>query len=135
MEASLMNERIRAARQNTEGLARPALLIRLADIAAAAGLVVVLTPVIVAVAALSYRPNLPLILRRQCKAPRGQRYTVYEFNAHDGRDSRHQVGRPERALRPLIRLFRGDQLPQLFNVIRGELSFFGDASRPRLFAD
>lgn len=131
-----MHERIHPKRGNARGPNWIRLLVRVGDIVAACALIVVLMPMIVAVAILSYRPNIPLIMRRQCSAPHGHRYTVYEFNASDDRGrSRHGDSARDRLLRPLVRMFRGDQLPQLFNVIRGELSFFGDASRPRLFSD
>jgi lipopolysaccharide/colanic/teichoic acid biosynthesis glycosyltransferase len=136
MEAHRMHERIHPKRGDSPVPDWTRFLVRVGDVVSASALIVVLMPMIVAVAIFSYRPNIPLILRRQCSAPRGHRYTVYEFNAGDDlgepRDSDSARDRP---LRPLVRMFRGDQLPQLFNVIRGELSFFGGASRPRLFSD
>ncbi|MCC7047609.1 MAG: sugar transferase [Alphaproteobacteria bacterium] len=102
----------------------------MADIVAASGLILVLTPMIALVAALSYRPRLPLIQRRRAAGGAGrQHFTVYEFNG--GAGPRAHGFSP----RSFVRTFRGDQLPQLLNVIRGELSFFAAGSRPRLFAD
>ena len=135
-EALGMHERIQRPRKKARSFDPARVMLRAADIAAAATLIVVLLPVIVVVAILSYRPNLPLIQRRQCSDPRGQRYAVYEFNAgHEAGAGRHGAPVSDRPLRPLVRTFRGDQLPQLLNVIRGELSLFSGASRPRLFAD
>lgn len=34
-----------------------------------------------------------------------------------------------------LRTFRGDQLPQLFGVLRGEYSIFRPGGRPRVFTD
>lgn len=110
-------------------------ILRLADILVATALILVLTPMIALVAALSYRPNLPLIQRRRSAAGPGRHFTVYEFNAEDGPSDDKDIRRHSLSPRGIVRLFRGDQLPQLINVIRGELSFFGFGSRPRLFAD
>ncbi len=109
---------------------------RVADVAAALLLIAVLMPAFVGVAILSYRPNMPLIQRRQRSLPRGRRVTVFEFNAGARRaPAGNRAARGDGAIPMYLRMIRGDQLPQLFNVVRGELSFFGDASRPRLFAD
>jgi lipopolysaccharide/colanic/teichoic acid biosynthesis glycosyltransferase len=136
MEANRMHERIQPALDRAAQVQRGTSLTRVADVATALLLIMVLMPIFVGVALASYRPNVPLILRRQRLAPHGRRLTVFEFNAGDDADSagirRDGI---ERRLAPYLRMFRGHQLPQLFNVVRGELSFFGDASSPRLFAD
>lgn len=97
-------------------------LARAADVAAALGLIAFLAPVLAGIALASYRPGAPLILRRHRVLPYGRRVAVFEFSTA-GPTGRY------------LRLFRGDQLPQLFSVLRGELSIFGDPSRPHLFAD
>jgi lipopolysaccharide/colanic/teichoic acid biosynthesis glycosyltransferase len=91
-------------------------------VAAALGLIAFLAPVLAGIALASYRPGAPLILRRHRVLPYGRRVAVFEFSTA-GPTGRY------------LRLFRGDQLPQLFSVLRGELSIFGDPSRPHLFAD
>jgi len=110
---------------------------RFADIVIASGLIVLFLPVMAFVAVAAYRSRSPLILRRPCTTAAGRQTIVYEFN--DSTDQGSVFARDTRArgrpLHPFVRAFRGDQLPQLFNVLRGELSFFCDRSRPPPFVD
>ena len=113
------------------------------DLAASAALIVVAAPlVLVAAALIAAEGGGPVIYRQERVGFRGRTFTVYKLRSmaqdaeKDGKakwaapnDSRvTRVGR-------LIRRTRIDELPQLLNVLKGEMSFVGPRpERPEFVA-
>ena len=74
----------------------------------------------------------PIIYRQERVGFRGRTFTVFKFrsmnvDAEKGGQARWAVARDPRVTRVgrVIRRLRIDELPQLFNVLRGEMSFVG----------
>jgi lipopolysaccharide/colanic/teichoic acid biosynthesis glycosyltransferase len=114
------------------------LLKRLIDILGAAALVVVLSPVLLLVAVIVVLDvGFPIVFWQMRPGRYGYPFKVYKFRtmrgAHTPDGSR--VADPERTSRfgRLLRRYRLDELPQLLNVLVGDMSFVGP--RPLLAAD
>ncbi len=104
---------------------------RILDLALALMLMVLLLPVMLLIAA-AIRLDSPgsVIFRQKRHGENGREFTVYKFRTmHDG--AQHSgawtVENDPRITRVgrLTRLVRLDELPQLLNVIRGDMSFIG----------
>jgi sugar transferase (PEP-CTERM system associated) len=103
------------------------------DLVAATSLLVLTFPVMaVTAAAILLETGAPVIYRQARVGYRGRTFTVFKFRsmAHDaerGGQARWAVARDPRVTRigRVIRRLRIDELPQLFNVLRGEMSFVG----------
>lgn len=73
----------------------------------------------------------PVIYRQERKGENGHIFVLYKLRSmyvnKDGRDVKWTIRDDPRITRfgRLIRLFRLDELPQLINVIRGDMSFIG----------
>ncbi len=106
---------------------------RVFDIAAAATLLVFALPVMVVTALLiAAEGGGPVIYRQQRVGLRGKCFDVLKFRSmrqdaeKDGRPQWATVGDPRvTPLGRFLRRSRIDELPQLFNVLRGEMSFVG----------
>lgn len=109
---------------------------RLADLGAAAAALLLLLPflLLIAVAIRLDSPG-PVIFRQERVGYRGRIFTMYKF-----RTMRHRTTRPEdersaamtkddddriTRLGAILRLYRIDELPQLINVLKGEMSWIG----------
>ncbi len=121
---------------------------RVFDLLVAAAALVVLSPVLLAVALLVKLTSPGPVLYRQVRSGlNGRRFTLYKFrsmveNAEDLRpqlDELNELGGPvfkmsrDPRVTPVgrwLRRFSLDELPQLWNVLRGEMSFVGP--RPAL---
>ena len=110
-----------------------------------AGLVLLLfaLPVmLVAAAAIRLESRGPVIYRQARVGQGGEQFTVFKFrsmrtDAEKAGEARWAVARDPRVTRVgrLIRKVRIDELPQLFNVLRGEMSFVGPRpERPEFVA-
>jgi sugar transferase EpsL len=106
---------------------------RALDLAIAAPAVVVLSPLL-AIIALLVRVTSPgpILFRQQRLGLNGTVFTVFKFRTmvvHEARTLADKVvlsGDPRiTRLGRILRDFRLDELPQLFNVIRGEMSIVG----------
>jgi sugar transferase (PEP-CTERM system associated) len=103
------------------------------DLLAAASLLFLTLPVMaVAAIAILIESGAPIIYRQERVGYRGRKFTVFKFRSmgHDaerGGHARWAVARDPRVTRVgrVIRRLRIDELPQLFNVLRGEMSFVG----------
>jgi lipopolysaccharide/colanic/teichoic acid biosynthesis glycosyltransferase len=111
---------------------------RLADVAVAAGAIVVLSPLLLLVAVLVVIDvGTPTIFWQQRPGVRGRPFRLYKIRtmaapySADGR----RVADADRlsAIGRFLRRFRLDELPQLFNVVTGEMSLIGP--RPLLLVD
>jgi sugar transferase (PEP-CTERM system associated) len=106
---------------------------RLFDLLASVLLLLAMAPVMLVTALLIYlESGLPVLYRQERVGQGGRIFTIFKFRSmkndaeHDGTprwaaledDRTTGVGR-------LIRKLRIDELPQIFNVIRGEMSFVG----------
>jgi len=110
-----------------------------------AGLVLLLfaLPVmLVAAAAIRLETRGPVIYRQARVGQGGEHFTLFKFrsmrtDAEKAGEARWAVARDPRVTRVgrLIRKVRIDELPQLFNVLRGEMSFVGPRpERPEFVA-
>jgi sugar transferase (PEP-CTERM system associated) len=109
------------------------LLKRAFDIVASLGLLAFTAPLLVVVACLIKMESLGSILYRQERVGyRGQNFTILKFRSMRA-DAERESG-PQWASRgdpritrvgAVIRKLRIDELPQIFNVLRGDMSFVG----------
>lgn len=109
---------------------------RLADLVAAATALLLLLPFLLLIgAAIRLDSPGPVIFRQERVGYRGRIFTMYKF-----RTMRHRATRPEdersdamtkeddqriTRLGAVLRLYRIDELPQLINVLKGEMSWIG----------
>jgi sugar transferase EpsL len=110
---------------------------RLFDLVVASSLVVVLSPVILAVAALvRIRLGRPVIYAQQRPGLGGRPFTIYKFRTMvETTDSDGRLLPSVQRTPPFGRRLRGlslDELPELWNVIRGDMSLVGP--RPLMLA-
>ena len=106
---------------------------RIFDLVAASSLLFVTLPVMAITAlAILFETGAPIIYRQERVGFRGRIFTVFKFrsmglDAERGGQARWAVARDPRVTRVgrVIRRLRIDELPQLFNVLRGEMSFVG----------
>lgn len=103
---------------------------RLIDIAAAASLLLILSPLIVAVAvALLLDVGSPVLFRQVRPGLHGEPFTLVKFRTmHGARSGEPAATTDEQRLTRLGRWLRAsslDELPELWNVLRGEMSLVG----------
>jgi sugar transferase (PEP-CTERM system associated) len=116
---------------------------RLFDLAAAASLLFLTLPIMgFAALAIRLESGGPTIYRQERVGFRGRRFTVFKFrsmavDAEKAGEARWAVTRDPRVTRVgrVIRRLRVDELPQLFNVLRGEMSFVGPRPERPPFVD
>jgi sugar transferase EpsL len=107
-----------------------ALLKGLADRVAALAALLLLTPVLVVVALLvRWRLAAPIIYRQQRPGYRGKPFWLLKFRTMSSdRDGDGALLPDAQRLTPFGRWLRAtsiDELPELFNILRGEMSFIG----------
>ncbi len=106
------------------------MLKRAFDIALALAGLVLLSPLLIAVAVLIKFDSVGPVLFRQSRVGRGLRcFTLYKFRtmipAHDGAEISVADDRRVTRLGCLLRLAKLDELPQLWNILSGDMSFVG----------
>ena len=111
---------------------------RLWDVGLAGTLLVVMSPIVAAVAVLvACDVGLPLTFWQMRPGLAGRPFKLYKLrtmaNAHDARGDRIADSDRLSAFGNVLRQFRLDELPQLVNILTGEMSFVGP--RPLLPAD
>lgn len=111
---------------------------RALDASVALGMLIVMTPAMLVVAALiAIDVGLPVIFWQQRPGLNGRPFKLYKFRtmaaAHDNNGERIPDDERMSALGGFLRRTRLDELPQLFNVFAGEMSFIGP--RPLLPVD
>ncbi|KAA5602544.1 sugar transferase [Blastochloris sulfoviridis] len=111
---------------------------RLIDIAASSILLLVLAPVMAVVAlAVAADVGSPVLFWQQRPGRRGRPFRVYKFRtmgaAHDASGRRRSDAERVSAIGQLLRRTRLDELPQLFSILLGHMSFVGP--RPLLPVD
>lgn len=109
------------------------MLKRAFDFTAALALILLLSPVIVATAlAIAWRMGLPVLFRQLRPGLHGRPFRVLKFRTMVDAEGADGQPLPDGArLTPLGRMLRRfslDELPQLFNVLRGDMSLVGTAS-------
>ncbi|MCL4761626.1 MAG: TIGR03013 family PEP-CTERM/XrtA system glycosyltransferase [Burkholderiales bacterium] len=113
------------------------------DLAATLSLLLLTLPIMLATAvAILLESGGPVLYRQERVGYRGRSFTVFKFRSmgHDAEKSgqaRWAVARDPRVTRVgrVIRRLRIDELPQLFNVLRGEMSFVGPRPERPEFVD
>ena len=135
--------RLPGARTSHHRCPRSWWLTRLIDCSAAILLLLVLSPVILGIVCLLrfQSPEAPIFYRCWCVGERGKLFRLFKFRTmvvntqtleHLAIGSQNwQKCEDDRAVTPLghwMRKYSLDRLPQLFNVLRGEMSLWG--SRP-----
>jgi len=113
------------------------------DVTAALSLLLLTLPIMLATAlAILFESGGPVVYRQERIGLRGRRFTVFKFrsmaqDAERGGEVRWAVARDPRVTRVgrIIRRLRIDELPQLFNVLRGEMSFVGPRPERPEFVD
>jgi sugar transferase (PEP-CTERM system associated) len=116
---------------------------RLVDIAASSALLIVTGPVLLIVALAIYMESGGPIVYRQERVGRGGKpFTLLKFRSmrtdaeSDGRARWAQVNDSRiTGVGRLIRRLRIDELPQLINILRGEMSFVGPRPERPTFVD
>lgn len=106
-------------------------LARLSD-AAIAGILLILTLPLMLVIALAIRLETPgPAFERQTVIEHDRRFRRWQFRTalHDPNQSVPLWARRPTQIGRLLWITRIDTLPQLFNVLRGEMTFFGNRSR------
>jgi lipopolysaccharide/colanic/teichoic acid biosynthesis glycosyltransferase len=111
---------------------------RVVDFALASVLLLLLSPVFALVALIvAFDVGLPIIFWQQRPGARGQPFAIYKFRtmgaSHDSRGRRLADEQRISAIGNFLRSTRLDELPQLLNVLRGNMSFIGP--RPLLPVD
>jgi lipopolysaccharide/colanic/teichoic acid biosynthesis glycosyltransferase len=114
------------------------MLKRAVDFTAAAMMLVMLAPVFVIVATLvACDVGMPVVFWQQRPGLYGRRFKVYKFrtmrNSHNLAGQRIPDEKRLSAIGRFLRRSRLDELPQLYNVLMGEMSFVGP--RPLLAAE
>jgi len=116
---------------------------RIFDLAAASVLLVVTLPVMaIAAIAILLESGRPLIFRQDRVGLGGKEFTVFKFRSmrtdaeRDGVPRWAVTGDPRiTRVGKFIRRTRIDELPQLFNVLRGEMSFVGPRPERAYFVE
>jgi len=111
---------------------------RLIDLAGAATLIVLLGPICAVIAALSaFDVGLPIVFWQKRPGRKGRPFKLYKFRtmrgAHDRQGNRIPDGERSSRIGMWLRRTRLDELPQLYNILVGEMSFVGP--RPLLPCD
>lgn len=103
---------------------------RLFDLALTVPGLILISPLLLGIAAaVALRHGFPILFRQRRPGYRGEPFTVYKFRTM--RDAADESGRSlpdsERltGLGGTLRSFSLDELPELFNVLRGEMSLVG----------
>jgi lipopolysaccharide/colanic/teichoic acid biosynthesis glycosyltransferase len=111
---------------------------RLIDVVVAGALLALAAPLMLLVA-LTIRAESPgpVLVRGSCIGVRGRRFQMLKFRTvrHDPDRSAPLWSRKPRPLGAVLRLTRIDALPQLINVIRGEMSIVDPDGRSPSFLD
>lgn len=108
------------------------------DFAAAGAMLIILSPLFLLTAVLVRLDSPGSVIYRQIRVGRfGKPFTIYKFRTMKigapvlcTADMQQQEDIPFTRLGPLLRRSNLDELPQLFNIIKGEMSFIGP--RPAL---
>ena len=103
---------------------------RLFDIIATSATILILSPVIITAALIvRLKMGVPVFFKQKRPGLHGKPFIIYKFRTMtDKKDHDGKVLPDEMRLTPLgkfLRRFSIDELPQLFNVIRGDLSLVG----------
>ena len=111
---------------------------RVFDLTLAAALMVLMMPVIVLIGlVVAFDVGLPTVFWQQRPGARGRPFKLYKFrtmrSAHDEQGLRIPDDERLSAIGRFLRRTRLDELPQLYNILIGEMSFVGP--RPLLPVD
>ena len=112
-------------------MARMTVSKRVFDLVAALFLAVVLSPLILAVTlVVLVRDGRPLLYRAERMAAPGRPFLLWKFRTMTPDDNDRGVSGGDKASRitetgQVLRRYRLDELPQLWNVLRGDISFVG----------
>ena len=111
---------------------------RAIDVAVSAVMVIVLAPLFLLVGLLvAADVGLPVVFWQQRPGLHGRPFRLYKFrtmgDAHDADGQRKSDGERVSAVGNFLRRTRLDELPQLFNILKGDMAFVGP--RPLLPVD
>jgi len=108
-------------------------LARVADLLIAAVLIALSLPLMAIVAlAIKLDSPGPTLSKREQWGGQGSRYQLFRFRTegHTQQESRFRNHPPVTRIGALLCRMRIDSLPQLFNVLRGDLTIVGRGRRP-----
>ena len=108
------------------------------DFIGASPLIILLSPIfLLLIAAITLDSRGSAVYRQKRVGRKGRLFTIYKFRSMrrdapllSTEDMQRQNERPFTRLGPLLRKTNLDELPQLFNILKGDMSFIGP--RPAL---
>lgn len=111
---------------------------RLGDVLIASVLLFVTFPLMVCIAlAIKYESPGPVFERQERLGGGGRWFTSFKFRttAHEGEPAKLSWVKPVTRVGQFLRCTRIDELPQLINLLRGDLSLIDRSTHPRLFSE
>ncbi len=139
---SMKNERVRRYYDILAKKKKSLMLKRLFDIVMSASLIALLFPVFIVIAALIKKDSPGKVIFRQTRVTSFDRdFTIYKFRSMvddaEKLGSKVTVSEDMRVTKigKVLRKYRLDELPQLINVLKGEMSFVGTRPEVRKYVD
>ena len=114
--------------QRPYGDASPGQMRRVADLVIASALLLIALPLIILLGlAIKWEGSGPIFERQTCIGRDGRRFQMLKFRttASDAEHTRPVWARKTTQIGEFLRYTRIESLPQLFNVLRGEMSLLG----------
>ena len=121
---------------STDRLVNP--MRRVGDVLIASVLLFVTVPLMVCIAlAIKYESPGPVFERRERLGGGGRWFTSLKFRttAHEREPAKVRWVKPVTRVGQFLRYVRIDELPQLINLLRGDLSLIDRTTHPRLFSE
>ena len=100
---------------------------RIFDFALSLGLILLLSPLFIIVwVSILIDMGYPVLFKQKRTGLNNKTFVIYKFRSMDHKSEKKQTDKERiRLLGKLLRQFRVDELPQLFNILFGQMSFIG----------